>query len=58
MVEREKFSVYIRGLVEGIDRKAISEAFVQFGNIVKVDVIPTRVFFLRIFLTIVANCVC
>lgn len=40
--EREKNSIYIRGLVDGIGRKAIIEAFGKFGTIVKVDVVSTK----------------
>ena len=49
-LDREKFSIYIRGLQESVDRKAMTEVFSKFGQIVKCDIIASRVisFFLKI----------
>lgn len=45
LLDREKYSIYIKGLQEDVDRKSMIDVFSKCGQIVKCDMIPTRVCF-------------
>ncbi|TPX69934.1 hypothetical protein SpCBS45565_g02109 [Spizellomyces sp. 'palustris'] len=40
--DREKFSIYIRGISEAIDKKSLTETFSKVGTVRNVDLIPSK----------------